>query len=321
MSRVVKSIVVMVVASLSLPAWAGGFPTQPGALGAFLYDWDIVNLRASTNNTYWNPGAGSFGMMWDGPTTVYSMSITQLNAYGCQLPKTLRVYTSPTDYTVHELAYRPSEQTITFTPPLNAVNSYLMVAVIDMWPNTNSSYGAQNHPGFSLDSLSFNTVSAGSADVNYNCLPGVTITSSRPESSTNGPLSLIHDGVIASNANTDAPFWKLDDGAFSIKAEYDGNGREIGSIGLGFSGNFTNYMCPATVLVTAVGIDESVMQDTISISQYTSQYGRYVLDPEIFKGNLASLTVTFSPVSGRTTAALCPTGSRLTPAQTTASRW
>jgi len=317
MNHIVVGVMVLAAVAMSLPAQAGvGDPAAVvGELGGFL--WKELNIVECRPGSYLggNTGVGQFGMMWDGPAMVYSVTIAQGFDTGkadypngtTQLPRTVAVYTGPDpvkDYAgSFTLAYdRDHPQTIQFSAalggPVFAKNSYLMLVVTEMYSHpdpgasyeerVNHPYGIQNYTGFCVDSFGFDARSTGVEDVNYNL--NATLSSNRPRDARDSFLTAGNDGILRSYRDgDDAAYWEITRGPLSITATYNDEAKEIGSIGLAFAGDATTRACPKWFIVS----DDHGNSQPIPLSEVTSQYGRYDLDPAIFTEKITKLTVTF----------------------------
>jgi len=302
-----------VVALLALPvsaqSWEIGNPVNPNTLiggyewpdagqGSFAY----VRLNAVPGA----PGRGLFGLQWAGPVLLDTLTI-KFDTAGRDIPSTLLLYTSTAPGAV------PMEISLDMTDVMNGnaivikladyavdtksllvQNSYLMIAVKDVYA---SQYG------FGLRQLTAVATAAGPVDVNANSKILPTVVGGYPGETfpavmtDDDPASVRYVagewGAIDYSDGKVESYWKTDEtGERSVTVDYGNNRPEfIGTIGLGFAGDWYYRDCPKWVIVT-----DGVISETIDIFAAACQYGRYELTTGF--ANPKSLTLIFPEWTG-----------------------
>ena len=300
MKRFTCSTIVM-VAAMALPmssAWAvGENGNAAGWLGGFSFPnyveggqmcYGLIHDSAKAGA----PGAGQFGLWWDGPVEVTELSFELLatrNTLG-----TVYLYTSPNaaPITIH-LGGKHSG-TIDLTQfnnglPIQAVNSYILLAC----PQNGGSFGAI--------SLSFDAKPIDNADVNvnYNHVSfGTTVTNVTGNSQ--GTFGVVIDGTLESMSTLNTLYFNMvSQGSLTVSYGLDEAEnnilRTIDSVGLSFAGDSQLRNCPKWVLIGSADVDAEPVR--IDIDPNQTLYGQYSL-PEGMFVDINSLTITMPPPPG-----------------------
>jgi hypothetical protein len=267
------------------------------------------------------PGTGQFGMLWDRPVEVTSITITHSIISSRPLetasyPTEALIFVGPNECVGSITLPAPDAngvQTCVLDSAIFAKNSYVMLVVTDTY-NPPNPYKF-DHPY--VADFDMSATAAGPVDRNVNLDPGVTITPSRAARFIMGTnpsdYNVLRDSGSATTTVTHSVFSNTDmdrriwlwpgQEPLTVTAEYE-TPQDIGSIGLGFAGDLPDLACPKFINVYATYeggmVSEPIRFDLGSDGGITSglnglisntQYGRYVFQSTL--ENVIALTIEF----------------------------
>jgi hypothetical protein len=233
-----------------------------------------------------NPAYGLLGAQWPGPVEVSTLSLEMWDDANRKIPSTIYLYTS-TDPRVApiEIPYpldrglREIDLTVyNGGQPILAANSYLLVAVQTMHPNT----GGDGN--FGVKSYGFEAKAAGPANTDLNL--DATVSGTGMYMGT-GSIAFVNDGVL----HTRVSYWVRDDAEDTLTMTYRSAQESIGSIGLGVTGDAHDRDAPMWVYVTATFSNGKTSTQRIDLRGEMLSYGRYELPDGPFY-DVMSLTLT-----------------------------